>query len=199
MSITRFSTGFVGDTALAGNTSFSASDFELISTIRVGSAGASSITFSNIPQEYKHLQIRALTRGTDTGSVGIGNQFIIINGDTASTTYARHEIIGNGSTAYSQGGSSTSTYGNFYAVGCAAGGNTANTFNINIIDILDYTSSKNKTIKYFTGADFNTSNGMLSLGSILWLNTSAITSFGLDPWAPLFSQYSKFSLYGIRG
>ena len=31
--------------------------------VQVGSGGSSSITFSSIPNTYKHLQIRGITRG----------------------------------------------------------------------------------------------------------------------------------------
>jgi len=46
---------------------------ETIASTLVGSGGASTVTFSNIPQGYKHLQIRGITKDGYTG--GNGNLF----------------------------------------------------------------------------------------------------------------------------
>lgn len=195
MSITRFSTGVARDNLLAGNVSFAASDMELIGTIRVGSGGISTITFSNIPQEYKHLQIRGIARNTDSGqtlrySTG---QF---NG-VSSASYANQYLVGSGSaTAGSSSYVSTSgIYIDYIPAGLAA----ASIFNGFIVDILDYSSAlKNKTTKALIGVDLNGSGAML-FASGMFINTSAITSFSITPLTGNWAQYTRFSIYGIRG
>ena len=174
-----------------------ASDFQLIQSITVGSGGASSVTFSNIPQTYTHLQVRGIARygASNTSTFGMGIRF---NGDTGSN-YAVHNIQGNGSTA-SSGNSISQTFGG--TANIPPGGNTASAFAAFTIDILDYAStSKNKTVRTLAGYDGNDTNGLVTLRSALWMNTSATTSLVfLDSSGNSFSfvQHSTFSLYGIR-
>ena len=154
---------------------------------------ASSVTFSNIPQGYKHLQVRILAR--DNRAVTFDNLIIQANGDTGSN-YSDHFIYGDGGSAGSGGGASVPDS----RVGTITGSSTtANVFGANVIDILDYTNTnKYKTVRGLTGADANGS-GQIVFRSNLWLNTSAITSLTFTPGGGSFVQYSRFSLYGIKG
>jgi hypothetical protein len=168
-----------------------------IAMVNVGSAGAATITFSSIPQTYKHLQIRYLAKNATTSGTdqSIYTQF---NGDTGSN-YAWHRLYGyntsvsaDNSTSQTQGFAgfcitSTSGYGGMYSVG--------------ILDILDYTSTtKNKTSKSLTGSDGNSGFGDVGLTSSLWFPSTpaAITSINLVSSAD-FVQYSQFALFGIKG
>lgn len=176
--------------ALVGNDAFGTA-FEHIQTITVGAGGAASITFSSIPQTYKHLQIRgtARTQGTATNFDVIGCRF---NGDTGSN-YATHYLYGNGSSAISFGAASQ-TYMNVWAA--ASNGMSANIFGTFIFDVLDYSSTaKYKTLRVLGGVDTNGNGGMF-LTSGLWMSTGAITSISF-PTA--ISQYTSFSLYGVKG
>jgi hypothetical protein len=68
-----------------------------------------------------------------------------------------------------------------------------------IIDIQDYSStSKNKTVRTFSGVDFNGS-GSVNLYSSLWMSTSAISSLTLTSNTGEFSTNTTFALYGIKG
>ena len=49
-------------------------DYESISTILVDSSGSSSVTFSDIPQTYKHLQIRTIGRAP-AGAINVAIRF----------------------------------------------------------------------------------------------------------------------------
>jgi hypothetical protein len=84
----------------------------------------------------------------------------------------------------------------------AAANNTASVFASGAIDILDYTSAtKNKTIRTLSGID-NNGDGTVQLGSGLCFATpAAITSitFNVQSGSANFTQYSRFSLYGIKG
>ena len=169
---------------------------ETIASTLVGAGGVSSITFSNIPQGYKHLQIRIIGRGTTAtgGTYATGNrgQF---NGDTGSN-YSAHWLDGSGSAA-TAGGSASLTY--LYLGNVTDSAATANTFGVSVVDILDYTNtSKYKTVRYLFGADGNGA-GYVEFGSGLWMNTAAITSMYMVLTGGNFAQYTRISLYGIKG
>ena len=184
---------------LAGNSSQAQkidSNFEHIETVTVGAGGAASVTFSNIPQTYRHLQIRYVARSqVSTTDSNINLNF---NSDT-SANYAFHKLYANGSTAGSVAVTASTTIQGSDIPGNTAG---ANTYGAGVTDILDYTStSKYKTVRTLSGQDRN-GGGYVSLKSGLWISTSAISSITLqtqDGVSGSLMQYSTFSLYGIRG
>jgi hypothetical protein len=82
----------------------------------------------------------------------------------------------------------------------------SNVFAAGVLDVLDYASAnKNKTVRYLGGADVNgyTSSYTTSLGffSGLWMNSAtAISSITFSvTHGSMFTQYSSFALYGIKG
>lgn len=158
--------------------------WESIESFTVGSGGTSSITFGSggtIPQTYKHLQIRAIWKG----SSGI-EPTIAYNSDTTLANYYRHYLQGDGSSASAGGASNRAIFGY----------NTGTNFTGNVMDILDYANvNKNKVSRTVWGNDTN-GGGYIGLTSGLWLNTAAITSITI---AASFSEYSSFALYGIKG
>jgi hypothetical protein len=191
MAVTRLTTnGLTGtkyDIASADNYYM-----EPIATNLLSSATA-TVTFSNIPQGYKHLQIRFISRNTVVGDQ-LGMQF---NSDGGSN-YARHELSGFGSSANSY--ASTSQI-QIIGIGFEAySTNTAGIFGAGVIDILDYANtSKYKTVRSFTGYDFNTGGGV-GLVSGLWMNAAPITSIAMNQQnSGNFAINSRFSLYGIKG
>ena len=170
--------------------------YDALSTVTVPSGGASSITFSAIPQTgYKHLQIRATAADTGTGLFDITMRF---NGDTGSN-YAGHQLNGNGSSA------SASTLGGtppvsimypFYTTGTAGG--TSSIFGSMVLDILDYSSvNKNKTWRSLSGSDSNGS-GLILLRSGLWMNSSTGINNIVFTTTNSIAQYSTFTLYGVK-
>jgi len=171
-------------------------DYESIATVLVGSAGASSFTFSNIPQTYKHLQLRIIARTTfNHYDDYLSMRF---NGDSGAN-YTYHGIYAQNATPPAAYGGGNSTILSLQRVAGATA--PANTFGIVIADILDYTSAnKFKTFKNLGGCENNT-QGSVYLHSGVWQNTAAITSvqiFGGNASSTLV-QYSHFALYGIRG
>ena len=166
--------------------------FVSIATTTVGAGGASTITFSGIPQVYKHLQIRAIASGA--GAQRYGVQF---NGDTGAN-YTQHFLYGTGSGTT---GSGAATGGAKYnSIGASDGGST---FGASVTDILDYTNTnKNTVVRSLAGYNTNTSNGLAVLYSFVWLNTAAVTSLTIqaaESYSGNFAQYSQFALYGIQG
>ena len=159
---------------------------EPIATQLLGST-QSTITFSNIPNTYKNLQIRALQMNTTTATTNLR-----FNGDTGSN-YSRHYLYGGGASATGAGGSASQTnIGVLYneSTTCAS---------VSVIDILDYTlTSKYKTVRSLNGWDANGS-GYVFFYSGCWLNTAPITQITLTPDGGTFAANTRFSLYGIKG
>jgi hypothetical protein len=164
-----------------------------IGMVSVGSAGASTVSFSSIPSTYKHLQVRALIRGTASASAISANmQF---NSDTGSN-YSYHELYGSGA-----GGGQASAGANqtrFFLHGNAPAATAlASSFGVAVMDILDYTNtSKYKTARCLNGMDVNGSGGYILVDSGSWQNTNAISSIQITPNSGNFAQYSQFALYG---
>lgn len=171
-------------------------DYESIATVLVGSAGASSITFSNIPQTYKHLQIRFNYSANTTND----NTHIRFNGDT-SASYSWHEMYGSssespGTVLSSNYGGTLVTTAKFGYVGSTSAGFTG----VGTSDILDYTNTnKIKVARHLVGTHTNGSASYVLFRSVAWHNTGAITSITIYSPPGLITQHSHFALYGIRG
>lgn len=168
--------------SISGNLWAPTGAYDALSTVTVPSGGVASITFAGIPTGYKHLQVRGISYGSNAWI------FIQVNGDTGNN-YSWHSLRGNGSAASAQGFGTTN---NIYA-GLQNGQTGGYVF-----DILDYANgSKYKTFRNLGGWD-NNGSGDITLTSGSWQNTNAITSISLFPTAGSFSQYSQFTLYGVR-
>jgi hypothetical protein len=172
-------------------------DYESISTVSV-SANVPSVTFSSIPQTYKHLQIRAMiTPGSASGDSFVYANF---NNDVAAN-YAFHWLSGNSSAAGSSNAINQSTMGFGVMTGA---GNSSLYPAPTILDILDYSvTSKFKTSRSLSGISQNTNVGgtsQLYLFSGLWRSTSAITSINFTPNPNVinFTAGTHFALYGIK-
>ena len=161
-----------------------------------GTGSSDTITFSSIPSTYTSLQIRFI--GRTTASDVPANLHIRLNGDTGSN-YAQHQLSGDGTTVTASG-LATQTRIRGGAISTAA--ETAGIMGVNIIDIHDYASTtRNKTIRIFSGVDKNGAGGFVELGSGLWASTSAVNSVSLFTTVTggSWSTNSTFALYGIKG
>lgn len=173
-----------------------ATSYESIATYTVGAGGTSAISFTSIPNTFKHLQVRLLSR-TDRGDT---NDFMTIRFNSDSgTNYSYHSLYGNGSSA---GAADTGTSTGTPWSGVTAGGNaTASIFGAAVVDVLDYeNTNKYKTVRLLSGTDQNSTTGRIYFMSNLWRSTSAITTLTIIPtYGSNFAQYSQFALYGIKG
>jgi len=166
---------------------------EPIATV-TGTGSSGIITFSSIPQGYKHLQIRGILRNTSSNT-GDDSVLLTVNSDTGAN-YATHRLTGNGSAAGAQSYTSGTAIVPYFN---ANGNSGANIFGAYIWDFLDYANtSKNKTVRLLGGVDFNGS-GTVGLISGAWFNTAAINSLTFTSGSANFSTNSRFSLYGIKG
>jgi hypothetical protein len=166
---------------------------ELISTTVLASA-TSSVTFSSIPQTYKHLMIRYSARSDNSGGTSRVAS-LRFNGDTAGN-YADHRFGNNGTTVTSVTNTSQTAVPAGYMTGSTA---TANVFGAGVIDILDYTATtKNKTVRSLNGYSVS-SNNFVHLMSGVWANTAAITSITFADIGYNLAAGTRVSLYGIKG
>lgn len=165
-------------------------DYEPIATITAPSGGLAAFEFNNIPDSYRHLQVRFVSRCLANAD-GVQLRF---NGNT-SATYAVHRISGNGSSASAAAGANaTSTTVGIQAPSSAS----ASVFGVGVLDILDYAETgKLTTVRCFTGYD-NNGNGDTHIRSGLWTVTDAVTTMRFFSDSGSFAQHSTYSLYGIR-
>jgi hypothetical protein len=184
-----------------------AGSYELIETVSL-SSGQSSVTFSSLDTyntTYQHLQVRASARMSVASNGTTGN--LRLNGDTGAN-YARHYLQGTGSAVQSDAVTSNSYMYNLYAINAA--NDVSNSFTAIVVDILDpFETTKNTTVRALSGVPGN--ENRIRLGSGLWMNTASVTSITfisdqggtsltfVEEGGANFVQYSRFSLYGIKG
>lgn len=171
-----------------------ADTYTLIEKITVGAAGASSVTFTSIPQTYTDLKIVMSVR-TNLGS---GNIYDIMNVavNGGSTKIAYTSVYGNGSTTSSEKYTTASNI-NWSGYPQANGG-TASVFSNVEYYFPNYTGSNKKSFSWDNVVENNATSVITALGASLWDGTSAITSIEFSSAnAANFLQYSTFYLYGI--
>jgi Tol biopolymer transport system component len=133
------------------------------------------------------LQIRAIAQSDRGYSDDVYT--VNINGNALTSA---HQLYGNSANVLSANDSDK-------RVIWGAGGTVSNVFGSFVIDILDPYESKNKTIRVLSGYHQSDARHIM-LASGFWNNTASVTSLEIDPiYGSNFKQYSRFSLYGIRG
>jgi len=172
--------------------------YDLLET-QVLTSSATSVTFTGLGSytDYKHLQIRATLRDAYPSaglpySAGINAFF---NGN--NTGYARHRLVGNGSSVTSANISSYSVID----IDCGMpndGAYPSGEFGGVVIDILDFSDTNKNTTLRALGGGAVTHQPEIVLTSGLWDNTSAVTSITLGSSLHQFKATSRFSLYGVR-
>jgi hypothetical protein len=166
----------------------------LLEKIVVPSGGASSVTFTSIPQSYTDLNVLASTRSTgDQASVNYCQLRLELNGNTSN--YSDRLLYGIGGL-----GAGSLSYTNAYVTWAGASTDstaTASTFSNVSIYIPNYASSNNKSISSDGATESNATNSILTLDAGLWANSSAITSLKFTLETGNFAEYSTFYLYGV--
>jgi hypothetical protein len=163
-----------------------ANTYTLIASNTVGSGGASSVTFSGIPQTYTDLVVKMsgrTNRGVDFDSITM-----TFNGSSTGITWL---------TLFSDGTTVTSGTAQRFWVNSTT--QTANTFGNADIYIPQYTSANYKTTSIDVVTENNATYSFAEMLTQLWSNTAAITSIELAPqFGSSWLQYSTFYLYGIK-
>ena len=164
-----------------------AANYVLLEKIVVGAAGASSVTFSGIPQTgYTDLVVKTSGRSTSTTP----DTVITFNG---LTTNLSDRVL------YSYTGSAGSNTSSTIRSAIDISTQTANTFANNEFYISNYASANYKSVSVDSTTESNdATNQFIYLTAGLWSSTAAITSITLTPYAANnFTQYSTFYLYGV--
>jgi hypothetical protein len=162
-------------------------NYVLLEKIVVGAAGASSVTFSGIPQTgYTDLKVVLSGRNDQSGIAAVN---IAFNGSTANLSY--RSIFGDGSSAASYSGTNPQIQ---YLPGTSQ---TANTFNNAEIYIPNYAGSTNKSFSVDQVQETNATTAYIVPFSGLWSQTAAITSITFSLATGNFVANSTFYLYGV--
>lgn len=198
MSATSLANKVSGSSLLSGNVGFGTA-FEHISSITVGSLGASSVSFTEIPQGYRHLQIRGIVRNNKSGGQSVNDLYARFNNDSGSN-YSTHYLqgfISSANVATVSSGAATSQT----SLSCGITPQGSGQFAPVVIDILDYSSGvKNKLTRALTGFDQNSTSleSGVFMYSGMWMSTAPVSSISLFQGTFALVQYSTLSLYGIR-
>ena len=160
----------------------------LVSTVTVGSGGAASIEFTNIPQTGKDLLLLVSGRADSSAT---GGWELSLNNVTSSN-YNQRRLVGNGSTATSDTKADTA-----FQININASTYTANTFGLGHWYISNYTSTTNKSVSadYVSENNSTTAFAIIDAGS--FTTSSAITQLKLFKAGVNFVQHSTASLYII--
>jgi hypothetical protein len=170
--------------------------FQLLeSTVLTGSQA--SVEFTNLTTKYaatyQHLQIRYT--GRSSVSANTDDMLLQFNSDTGAN-YAYHvlETSGAGGAPESYPNTSQTAIGWMRLSGSTA---TTQSFGAGVIDLLDpFETTKNKTIRCLNGEI--SSSRRLRLTSGFWNNTNSVTGIKLQATGGNLTQFSRFSLYGIK-
>ena len=161
----------------------------LVSTVTVGSGGAASIEFTNIPQTGKDLLVLcSLRTNNDPDSLGYGIYTLALNGSTSNQTRRRLQF-----------GSSVQTFTSSDLVGVVSGSTvTANSFSNDSHIFTNYTSSADKAMSRESAYMASSGLAYVDIAAGRWANSSAITSVTFTPTpSGNFVQHSSISLYII--
>lgn len=167
-----------------------ATTYTLISKVTVGSGGASTITFSSIPQTYTDLVFLGTARNSNNN---YGGFFVKCNGSSAGSNVTAKRLLGDGSSAVQNGSTELLwTQSDF----------PANIFTSVQMYIPNYTNTTKFKSALMDGVVENTAtDGRQQLTAWLWSQTDAITQveFGTfdGGFADKFVEHSTMYLYGI--
>jgi len=162
-----------------------------------------TITFSSIPQIYRHLQINITAKIAENINSGYGYILATINGDTGSN-YVDNRLVGRSNSSFA---GATAYTNSLWLFGSAVtnGASLNNFFGVGYLKVSDYT----KTDRYkewfsLNGLDNNgigesdLGKGSTWIQTAKWKNTAAINSIKLDTYdGNNFVNGSVISIYGI--
>lgn len=161
--------------------------YQTLASITVGAGGASSVSFTSIPQTFTDLIVKTSARNNGTN----GTYFVNFNGTNTNTSALRF-FVGSGTIASSAFSNSYFDYGAYSST-------LANSFSNSELYIPNYASSNNKTLSGDTVISDNSISWSLFMTAGIKTETAAITSLTIAPVIDtLILQHSTFTLYGIK-
>jgi hypothetical protein len=174
--------------------------YESIASVYLSSGDSSAINFTDIPATFQHLEIRFSAASNRTSNFLDDVQIRFGNGSIDTGANYAYRVSG-----YEDGGPNTFrtnlTAQTSMQSGLCVGGN-AYPNGIGVVQITNYANTN--TFKGLHGANgFSTNDGTsknrwgMFTGS--WASTSAITHIRFSLANSDWKQYSRVSLYGIKG
>jgi len=157
----------------------------------VGSGGAASVTFSNIPQGYTDLVIKASARSTRAGNIADG-LVVLVNGLT--TGYIYRAVQGDGSTLYS----TSSGYEQGWSGAIPGASATASIFGNTDISFANYSGFTSKTFFCDSSAENNATNAYSSFNGGMQSSSAPITSLTFSAANGTLVENSTFAVYGVK-
>ena len=184
---------------LVGNAGYVPSTEDILAEVVLASSQA-SVTFSSLDTlaaGYQHLQIRYVARTDKTGDPD--NYLHAQFNNVTSSSYASHQLQGNGSSVLSSAIASQ-TYMRLANGSLIGAGASAGAFSASVIDILDpFETTKNTTARALTGISVGvTYSYVINLSRGVFLSTAAITEIDLFPLVASFVAGSRFTLIGLK-
>jgi hypothetical protein len=160
-----------------------------IQTVTVGSGGASSIAFTNIPQTYTDLVLKLCVRSTRAADEdGLG---LTLN--SSSSGYSYTVLAGNGAAVSSV----RTAYEQIWAgriVGASAG---SNIFSNTEIFIPNYVRNTAKSYSVDSVTEKNSGTAYLTLSALAQSSTAPVTSLTFVAINATFAEFSTATLYGV--
>lgn len=165
--------------------------YSLVASSAVGSGGAASIDFNNIPSNYTDLCLVISARFSNDDV----NCLVKLNGSGTLSVYSGKSITGTGSSVAS---SNYSNQAETYALADSSTF-TASTFGNVELYFPNYSGNSNKSWSATEVTENNAATSYARLGAWLWSSTAPIVSIRITGSAGgNFAQYSTAYLYGIR-
>jgi hypothetical protein len=169
----------------------------------VPSGSTTTVTFSSIPQTYKHLELRYIGRN---GRPRVADGFLNLKINNSFATYVQSMFYYGGISPNQPGEISftPALEGTGYYMGAAGGNANATAVGSGVISIMDYTNTtKLKTARCISGSTLNSTTVGWILHSTLTNNsTSAVTSLVIETVDSAggynIGANSRFSLYGLK-
>jgi uncharacterized protein with PQ loop repeat len=177
--------------------------FQSIETFTVSGTSTTVLTFSSIPQTFKHLQVRGVVRVSPSSYYETAA--MRFNASSGGTDYNILQLRNNGNTAEA---TNYITHAEpSISLNYLAGANTtAGTFSPFILDLFDYTdTNKKRNGKYVMGYEnngvgsTNYDKGMTTVTYWNWQQTAAINEIRINTVSGYFIEGTRLALYGITG
>jgi len=166
-----------------------------IGTYTVGAGTDSSVSFTNIPQTYTDLIVKVSGHLTGTG-FGAATIKLIFNSSTSGYSW-RSVLTDSAGGSYSQKGDSVA----FIEAGILPASQSSPTLNVfGVADMLisNYSSNNSRAVSIDYAQESGGVDNYIGFVSGIWSNTAPVTSLTITPNSSNFSQYSTFTLYGVK-
>jgi hypothetical protein len=153
----------------------------------------SDVTFTSIPQTYKHLELRVFLSSTSATDV---QSYVTLNGDSSANNYTRN-IFAATETAVQGNSTDFGSYTGWTSMYMSKDSTTYPSVGIHFFNEYANTNKK-KIMQSFYGNESNAS-GIFAKTSSQWNQYTAISTIKFAASSGTFAAGSVLALYGLRG